>query len=76
MDGSSKPLLRRKKEGGDGDEEESELLQNSSDDEGGEDGDLVSVSSSQPMKPLVTDRSVCPPCVALGDNGQWWPRQC
>lgn len=56
----SKPVLRRKKDGGDGDEEESELLQNSSEDEGDEDGELVSVSSSQPVKPLVTDRYVCP----------------
>lgn len=56
IDGTAKPVLRRKKEGGDGDEEESELLQNSSEDEGGEDGEMVSVSSSQPMKPLVTDR--------------------
>nr|XP_013026390.1 unnamed protein product [Anser cygnoides domesticus] len=55
IDGMAKPVLRRKKEGGDGDEEESELLQNSSEDEGGEDGEMVSVSSSQPMKPLVTD---------------------
>lgn len=52
----SKPILWRKKEGGDGNEEESELLQNSSEDEGDEDGEMVSVSSSQPMKPLVTDR--------------------
>ena len=52
----TKPILRRKKEGGDGVEEESELLQNSSEDEGDEDGELVSVSSSQPVKPLVTDR--------------------
>lgn len=52
----AKPSLRRKKEGGDGDEEESELLQNSSEDEGDEDGELVSVSSTQPVKPLVTDR--------------------
>ncbi|KAF4796234.1 hypothetical protein TURU_086042 [Turdus rufiventris] len=67
VDGSSKPLLRRKKEGGDGDEEESELLQNSSEDEGGEDGELVSVSSSQPMKPLVTDRVLpAPSNLALG----------
>ena len=52
----NKPVLRRKKEGGDGDEEESELLHNSSEDEADEDGEMVSVSSYQPMKPLVTDR--------------------
>uniref|UniRef100_A0A803V886 Otoferlin n=1 Tax=Ficedula albicollis TaxID=59894 RepID=A0A803V886_FICAL len=79
VDGSSKPLLRRKKEGGDGDEEESELLQNSSDDEGGEDGELVSVSSSQPMKPLVTDRNYFhlpylekKPCIYIRS---WWQDQ-
>ncbi|XP_071273262.1 otoferlin isoform X4 [Agelaius tricolor] len=79
VDGSSKPLLRRKKEGGDGDEEESELLQNSSDDEVGEDGELVSVSSSQPMKPLVTDRNYFhlpylekKPCIYIRS---WWQDQ-
>ncbi|XP_063278910.1 otoferlin isoform X1 [Prinia subflava] len=79
VDGCSKPLLRRKKEGGDGDEEESELLQNSSEDEGGEDGELVSVSSSQPMKPLVTDRNYFhlpylekKPCIYIRS---WWQDQ-
>uniref|UniRef100_A0A8C5J2C5 Otoferlin n=1 Tax=Junco hyemalis TaxID=40217 RepID=A0A8C5J2C5_JUNHY len=79
VDGSSKPLLRRKKEGGDGDEEESELLQNSSDDEVGEDGELVSVSSSPPMKPLVTDRNYFylpylekKPCIYIRS---WWQDQ-
>ncbi|XP_072782315.1 otoferlin isoform X2 [Taeniopygia guttata] len=79
VDGSSKPLLRRKKEGGDGDEEESELLQNSSEDEGGEDGEMVSVSSSQPMKPLVTDRNYFhlpylekKPCIYIRS---WWQDQ-
>ncbi|RMB94674.1 hypothetical protein DUI87_28909 [Hirundo rustica rustica] len=73
------PLLRRKKEGGDGDEEESELLQNSSEDEGGEDGEMVSVSSSQPMKPLVTDRNYFhlpylekKPCIYIRS---WWQDQ-
>uniref|UniRef100_A0A8C3MYE6 Uncharacterized protein n=1 Tax=Geospiza parvula TaxID=87175 RepID=A0A8C3MYE6_GEOPR len=79
VDGSSKPLLRKKKEGGDGDEEESELLQNSSDDEVGEDGELVSVSSSPPMKPLVTDRNYFylpylekKPCIYIRS---WWQDQ-
>ncbi|XP_062344346.1 otoferlin isoform X3 [Cinclus cinclus] len=79
VDGSSKPVLRRKKEGGDGDEEESELLQNSSEDDGGEDGELVSVSSSQPMKPLVTDRNYFhlpylekKPCIYIRS---WWQDQ-
>uniref|UniRef100_A0A673YZL2 Otoferlin n=1 Tax=Salmo trutta TaxID=8032 RepID=A0A673YZL2_SALTR len=44
--------------GGESDEEESELIQqNSSEDEADDDGDLVSVSSSPPMKPVITDRS-------------------
>lgn len=46
-----------KKSGGDGDEEESELIQGSSDEEEGDDNDLVSVSSTPPMKPVITDRS-------------------
>ncbi|XP_068535102.1 otoferlin isoform X4 [Anas acuta] len=79
IDGTAKPVLRRKKEGGDGDEEESELLQNSSEDEGGEDGEMVSVSSSQPMKPLVTDRNYFhlpylekKPCIYIKS---WWQDQ-
>uniref|UniRef100_A0A8B9DDS2 Otoferlin n=1 Tax=Anser cygnoides TaxID=8845 RepID=A0A8B9DDS2_ANSCY len=79
IDGMAKPVLRRKKEGGDGDEEESELLQNSSEDEGGEDGEMVSVSSSQPMKPLVTDRNYFhlpyfekKPCIYIKS---WWQDQ-
>ncbi|XP_054675264.1 otoferlin isoform X11 [Grus americana] len=79
IDGMTKPNLRRKKEGGDGDEEESELLQNSSEDEGDEDGELVSVSSSQPVKPLVTDRNYFhlpyfekKPCIYIKS---WWQDQ-
>ncbi|XP_065538064.1 otoferlin isoform X16 [Lathamus discolor] len=79
IDGMSKPILRRKKEGGDGNEEESELLQNSSEDEGDEDGEMVSVSSSQPMKPLVTDRNYFhlpyfekKPCIYIKS---WWQDQ-
>ncbi|XP_009330629.1 PREDICTED: otoferlin [Pygoscelis adeliae] len=79
IDGISKPILRRKKEGGDGDEEESELLQNSSEDEGDEDGELASVSSSQPVKPLVTDRNYFhlpyfekKPCIYIKS---WWQDQ-
>ncbi|XP_017695225.1 PREDICTED: otoferlin, partial [Lepidothrix coronata] len=69
VDGVEKPVRRRRKEGGD--EEESELLQNSSEEEGDEDGELVSVSSSPPMKPLVTDRSVNPPehSRGIGERG-------
>ncbi|KAM9017181.1 otoferlin isoform 17-T17 [Ara ararauna] len=79
IDGMSKPILWRKKEGGDGNEEESELLQNSSEDEGDEDGEMVSVSSSQPMKPLVTDRNYFhlpyfekKPCIYIKS---WWQDQ-
>uniref|UniRef100_A0A8C6NCD3 Uncharacterized protein n=1 Tax=Melopsittacus undulatus TaxID=13146 RepID=A0A8C6NCD3_MELUD len=79
IDGMSKPILRRKKEGGDGNEEESELLQNSSEDEGDEDGEMVCVSSSQPMKPLVTDRNYFhlpyfekKPCIYIKS---WWQDQ-
>uniref|UniRef100_A0A8D2PTV8 Otoferlin n=1 Tax=Zosterops lateralis melanops TaxID=1220523 RepID=A0A8D2PTV8_ZOSLA len=52
---------------------------NSSEDEGGEDGELVSVSSSQPMKPLVTDRNYFhlpylekKPCIYIRS---WWQDQ-
>ncbi|XP_072134947.1 otoferlin [Mobula birostris] len=57
IDGLSKPTIRKKRGGGDGDEEESELLQNSSEDEADDDGDLVSVSCTPPMKPVITDRN-------------------
>lgn len=61
IDGVSKPTAakkKKKKEGEESDEEESELIQqNSSEDEADDDGDLVSVSSSPPMKPVITDRS-------------------
>ncbi|XP_051629726.1 otoferlin [Manacus candei] len=77
VDGVDKPVRRRRKEGGD--EEESELLQNSSEEEGDEDGELVSVSSSPPMKPLVTDRNYFhlpylerKPCVYIRS---WWQDQ-
>uniref|UniRef100_A0A6Q2Z6Y7 Otoferlin n=1 Tax=Esox lucius TaxID=8010 RepID=A0A6Q2Z6Y7_ESOLU len=47
-----------KKSGGDGDEEESELIHGSSDEEAGDDdNDLVSVSATPPMKPVITDRN-------------------
>lgn len=58
IDGVSKPSSRKKKKkDSENEEEESELIQNSSDDEADEDGDLVSVSSTPPMKPVITDRS-------------------
>lgn len=58
IDGVSKPsCAKRKKKDGENEEEESELIQNSSEDEADEDGDLVSVSSTPIMKPVITDRS-------------------
>lgn len=61
IDGVSKPTAakkKKKKEGEESDEEESELIQqNSSEDEADDDEDLVSVSSTPPMKPVITDRS-------------------
>lgn len=58
IDGMSKPVIKKKRDGGDGNEEESELLQNSSDDEGTDEGEFMSISTSSPMKPLITDRQV------------------
>lgn len=54
LDGASKPVKKKKK----GEDEQSALIHNSSDEETEEDGDLVSVSSTPLMKPMVTDRSV------------------
>ncbi|KAM8953379.1 otoferlin isoform 2-T2 [Pelodytes ibericus] len=79
IDGTTKPSTRRKKDGGDGMEEESELLQNSSEDEGDEDGEMLSISSSPPMKPLITDRNYFhlpyfdkKPCIYIKS---WWQDQ-
>lgn len=52
----AKPKSRRKKKGGESDEEETDLIQGSSDEDMDDDGDLVSVASTPPMKPLITDR--------------------
>lgn len=57
-EGTSKPVKQQKKGKGRGDDEESELIHNSSDEEAEGDGDLVSVSSTPPLKPVITDRSV------------------
>lgn len=58
IDGVSKPpSARKKKKDGENEEEESELIQNSSEDEADEDGDLVSISTTPLMKPVITDRS-------------------
>ncbi|TKS76098.1 Otoferlin Fer-1-like protein 2 [Collichthys lucidus] len=56
IDGVSKPpSARKKKKDGENEEEESELIQNSSEDEADEDGDLVSISTTPLMKPVITD---------------------
>lgn len=58
IDGVSKPSsAKKKKKDAENEEEESELIQNSSEDEADEDRDLVSVSSTPVMKPVITDRS-------------------
>uniref|UniRef100_A0A8B9J9G2 Otoferlin n=1 Tax=Astyanax mexicanus TaxID=7994 RepID=A0A8B9J9G2_ASTMX len=82
LDGVSKPVSGKKKKregGGESDEEESELIQNSSDEETEDDGDLVSVSSTPPMKPVITDRNYFhlpyfekKPCIYIKS---WWQDQ-
>ncbi|EMP23690.1 Otoferlin [Chelonia mydas] len=81
IDGTAKLSLKKKKEGGDGKQEDSELLQRSSEDEADDDGELASVSSTQPMKPLITDRQVNyfhlpyfekKPCIYIKS---WWQDQ-
>ncbi|XP_062323001.1 LOW QUALITY PROTEIN: otoferlin [Osmerus eperlanus] len=82
IDGVSKPSLKKKKRegGGENDEEESELIQNSSEeDEADEEGDLVSVSSTPLMKPVITDRNYFhlpyfekKPCIYIKS---WWQDQ-
>lgn len=57
MDGAARPKTKGKKGGGDGGEEETELIHNSSEEETDEDGDLTSVATTPPMKPVITDRS-------------------
>ncbi|XP_029903214.1 otoferlin [Myripristis murdjan] len=80
IDGVSKPSsAKKKKKDGEGEEEESELIQNSSEDEADEDGDLVSVSSTPLMKPVITDRNYFhlpyfekKPCIYIKS---WWQDQ-
>lgn len=67
LDGVSKPVKRKKKGKGEGEDEESELIHNSSDEELEEDGELASVSSTPPMKPVITDRYV-----SGGQSGCMW----
>ncbi|XP_075454855.1 otoferlin isoform X3 [Ascaphus truei] len=79
IDGITKPSFRKKKDGNDGDEEESDLLQNSSEEEADDDGEMVSVSSTPPMKPFITDRNYFhlpyfekKPCIYIKS---WWQDQ-
>ncbi|CAK6961861.1 otoferlin isoform X12 [Scomber scombrus] len=80
IDGVSKPSsAKKKKKDGENEEEESELIQNSSEDEADEDGDLVSVSSTPLMRPVITDRNYFhlpyfekKPCVYIKS---WWQDQ-
>ncbi|XP_028252996.1 otoferlin isoform X2 [Parambassis ranga] len=80
IDGVSKPSLsKKKKKDGENEEEESELIQNSSEDEADEDGDILSISSTPPMKPVITDRNYFhlpyfekKPCVYIKS---WWQDQ-
>uniref|UniRef100_A0A8C2F5N2 Otoferlin b n=1 Tax=Cyprinus carpio TaxID=7962 RepID=A0A8C2F5N2_CYPCA len=65
--------------GGDGDDEESELIHGSSDEEVDDGGDMTSVSSTPPMKPVITDRNYFhlpyferKPCIYIKS---WWQDQ-
>ncbi|KAK2856173.1 hypothetical protein Q5P01_004908 [Channa striata] len=80
IDGVSKPSsTKKKKKDSESEQEENELIQNSSEDEADEDGDLVSVSSTPLMKPVITDRNYFhlpyfekKPCVYIKS---WWQDQ-
>uniref|UniRef100_A0A672ZQ55 Otoferlin n=1 Tax=Sphaeramia orbicularis TaxID=375764 RepID=A0A672ZQ55_9TELE len=77
IDGVIKPKTKGKK--GDGDEEETELIHNSSEEEMDDDGDLASVATTPPMKPVITDRNYFhlpyferKPCIYIKS---WWQDQ-
>ncbi|XP_062296579.1 otoferlin-like [Scomber scombrus] len=79
IDGIAKPQRKGKRGGGDGDEEETELIHNSSDEEMDDDGDLTSVATTPPMKPVITDRNYFhlpyferKPCIYIKS---WWQDQ-
>ncbi|TWW71797.1 Otoferlin Fer-1-like protein 2, partial [Takifugu flavidus] len=79
IDGLATTRNKGKKEGGDEDEEETELIQNSSEDEMDEDGDITSVATTPPMKPVITDRNYFhlpyferKPCIYIKS---WWQDQ-
>ncbi|KAL7873041.1 hypothetical protein AOLI_G00121120 [Acnodon oligacanthus] len=77
-DTPTKPKTKKSKKG-DGDDEESELIQGSSDEETTDDGELVSISTTPPMKPVITDRNYFhlpyferKPCIYIKS---WWQDQ-
>ncbi|XP_031437276.1 otoferlin isoform X3 [Clupea harengus] len=83
IDGVSKPAAagkRKRREGGaESDEEELELIQHSSDEETDDSADLVSVSCTPVMKPVITDRNYFhlpyfekKPCIYIKS---WWQDQ-
>ncbi|XP_016351775.1 otoferlin isoform X2 [Sinocyclocheilus anshuiensis] len=81
IDGVSKPASanKKKEDGGESEEEESELIHKSSDEEAEDDGDLMSVPSTPPMKPVITDRNYFhlpyfekKPCIYIKS---WWQDQ-
>uniref|UniRef100_A0A3P9J1M4 Otoferlin n=1 Tax=Oryzias latipes TaxID=8090 RepID=A0A3P9J1M4_ORYLA len=80
IDGVSKsPAAKKKKKDGENEEDENELMLNSSEDEAEEEGDLVSVSTTPLMKPVITDRNYFhlpyfekKPCVYIKS---WWQDQ-
>uniref|UniRef100_A0A8C1QKP3 Otoferlin n=2 Tax=Cyprinus carpio TaxID=7962 RepID=A0A8C1QKP3_CYPCA len=78
LDTPTKPKTKKRK-GGDGDDEESELIHGSSDEEVDDGGDMTSVSSTPPMKPVITDRNYFhlpyferKPCIYIKS---WWQDQ-
>ncbi|KAL6477595.1 hypothetical protein MHYP_G00134300 [Metynnis hypsauchen] len=77
-DTPTKPKTKKSKKG-DGDDEECELIQGSSDEETMDDGELVSISTTPPMKPVITDRNYFhlpyferKPCIYIKS---WWQDQ-
>ncbi|KAI3367492.1 hypothetical protein L3Q82_026341 [Scortum barcoo] len=79
IDGIAQSKGKGKKGGGDGNEEETELIHNSSEEEMDDDGDLTSVATTPPMKPVVTDRNYFhlpyferKPCIYIKS---WWQDQ-
>ncbi|XP_061599324.1 otoferlin-like [Cololabis saira] len=76
LDGVVQPKTKGKKGGA---EEETELIHNSSDEEMEDDGDLTSVATTPPMKPVITDRNYFhlpyferKPCIYIKS---WWQDQ-